>query len=130
METKSYTLAELQAMPDNDLNAMAAELRGLRNIEGDGGIRDWIWVDVDGQFYDEIFLPTTDRNQSREILDWFVEAQWKAGYTIRYGKIIRSVSVTAAADGDDVNVEVNGAGAKAETIAFCAAMQAMAGRLK
>lgn len=123
----TYTVAELQELPDADLNALAATLGDYRHDPSNAA-----WYDEHGgRFdYEYEFKPATNRNQSGELLEWFVETQWKGHYAIRSGKLFRSVCVTAATDGDDVNVEVNGTGAKAETIAFCAAMLALAGRLQ
>lgn len=140
-EPDTYSIESLIALDNSALNELAAELRGIACHLCEMGHR----LSRDGKLHlpsqakgmIEVqpckmaqFKPATDRNQSREILDWFVETQWKAGYTIRYGKLFRSVSIAAATSGDDVKVSVNGTGAKSETIAFCAAMLAINGRLK
>ena len=117
------TIEQLQALPDKELNALAAKLRGWYDCEA--GNRPCYH---DSETLAEVcdnWTPATDRNQSGELLEWFIETQWKGLYLIRSGKLFRSVCLTAWTDGDDLNIEVNGTGAKAETIAFCAAMLAI-----
>lgn len=125
---KKYTIEELQALPNDDLNALAAELRGhsIGTVLYAGKYSNWL-LDATGNriMYKSLWGPAVCRNQSGELLEWFVETQWRAHYTIRSGKLFRSVCVTVATDSGDVNVEANGTGAKAETVAFCAAMLAM-----
>jgi len=55
-----------------------------------------------------------------------IPTSWMAGEPDTYS----IESIAAATSGDDVKVSVNGTGAKSETIAFCAAMLAINGRLQ
>lgn len=65
------TISELQAMSDQELNALAAKLRGWKLLESDHGS----WRGVTGNYYFESengeaecsegdWTPATDRNQS------------------------------------------------------------------
>lgn len=106
---ETYTIADLCALPDGALDALAAELRGWHWIESD-------LVDESGKvqvMWPVCFTPTTDRNQSGELL---IYAQQQGA---RFKQVVA----------DDGILEIN-INARAETIAFCAAMLAMAGRLK
>ncbi len=109
--SETYTIADLQAMPDDALNALAAELRWQKEITWD------------------IWSPTSDRNQSGELLQW-AEAHRGCAFDIQIGRneaigIFIPPNATRFPD-----VVVSGNDARAETIAFCAAMLAMKGRLK
>lgn len=135
MKEQIYTLADLQAMANDDLNALAAELRGLKRIGGDNGGGDWL--DEFDDFYDEVFIPTTDRNQSGELLQWAAE-QKDAVFSIHVENNFKRVDVgvpdlmTQDASGRmlfDREFTIEGNDARAETIAFIAVMLAMAGRL-
>lgn len=111
--TKTYTIADLCALPDDALDALAAELRGYTEVFKMG--THTFWQDASGKKITESYKwkPTTDRNQSGELLMW---AQLQGA---KFQQIV-------AADGVlEINIS-----ARAETIAFCAAMLAMAGRLK
>lgn len=119
MTDKTYTIEELEALPDADLNALAAELRYGRT----DGFPCW-----------NTWSPATDRNQSRELLEWLVEQPiCRASYTIKLGcgKLFAGVRVEWI-DGNNnfQDVQVNGTSARSETAAFCAAMLAQQGRLK
>ena len=106
---ETYTIADLCALPNDTLDALAVELRGWHWIESD-------LVDESGEvqvMWPVCFTPTTDRNQSGELL---IYAQQQGA---RFKQVIA----------DDGVLEIN-INARAETIAFCAAMLAMAGRLK
>lgn len=123
---KAYTIAELQDLPDADLCALAAELRGysfqfappwLVNENNEpvtfGGSRHW--------------SPPTDRTQSGELLDW----AWRTHGVLFY------IGFTGGASAGYVQLEtkvilrtISGTSARSETIAFCAARLAQQGRLK
>ena len=141
--TDTFTLADLQAMADADLNALAAELRGWNltfgSIEiplrasGTETVREYHWEgrDSNGEMgaivADCDWKPATDRNQSGELLEC-ATAQG-AGFIIdRFGGSSR----IACYQGKDCAwiCAIPGNDAHAETIAFCAAMLAMKGRLK
>ena len=113
MTTKAatYTLPDLLALPDDELNALAAELRGLIS---EGGWR-----------------PSENRNQSGELLAWWVAQSYKAVCIIRNAILRESVRFEWVNEaGDFHNVEIPGISAASETRAFCAAMLAQQGRLK
>lgn len=118
----SYAIAELRALPDEALNAMAAELRGIQRAVIGGG---WI-EDGTEAFYDEIFTPATDRNQSGELLEFAVAKG--AGFFITFWRQEPHVRYSISKNPLDWYA-VSGNDARAETVAFCAAMLAMDGRL-
>ena len=129
----TYTIDELLALPDGELNALAAELRGwyIGGLLGKEEID--VWCTGEKSPHDSYkrqirvadWQPATSRDQSGELLESFVETQRKGCYAVRSGKLFRSVSIQAATTGDDVNVSVPGSGAKEQTVAFCAAMLAI-----
>lgn len=114
--TNTFTLAELQALPNADLNALAAELRGYRNDPSNAA-----WYDEHGgRFdYEYEFTPATDRNKSGELLMW--AAAQGAEFEIQFRATPKIFFLHTHMKAND---------ARAETIAFCAAMLAMAGRLQ
>lgn len=136
MSKQTYTLAELQAMPNDGLDALAVEMRGWKFsaagiLEDENGQevrqKDCVVFKLStaSESYPYFWTPATDRNQSGKLLEWLIANGWRgaAYYTsparieiwhYNYGK----------------NVQVAGWNARAETIAFCAAMLATAGRLK
>ena len=135
-EKQSYTIADLLALDNDALNAMAAELRGwtLRVEEyrighpliEAGVLRDYI--SADGRTMSAVadYSPSLDRNQSRACLKHAttngvrvdVCFRPEVAYTTFY---IEAIPLMRTVQGND---------ARAETVAFCAAMLAMAGRLK
>lgn len=120
---EAHTVAELLAMPDPALNALAAELRGIRRAAGSGG---WI-EDSTEDFYDEIFLPATERNQSGELLEWATDETGICfDIFIQPGGGWVWIVWTEA---NKENTEIPGNDAHAETAAFCAAMLTLEGRL-
>ncbi len=125
---KVYTIEELQALPDGDLNALAAELRGFYNHPLAFSLYD---TNANGRSVEicekSDWQPTTDRNQSGELLTW----AWRT-----HG-ILFHIGFTGGASMGYVQYEtavefgtIKGNNARAETVAFCAAMLAMTGRLK
>lgn len=149
----NYTLAELQAMPNDDLNALAAELRGLQYLPRSGNVFDFVWMDGDKVYAQEIAF-TADRNQSGELLQW-AAARFDGAITkepimfdVTFGRFERNKRLPGidayqhkfVERGYDKRMEWSGSAkwivqipgndARAETIAFCAAMLAMKGRLK
>jgi len=155
MSKQTYTVAELQAMPDDDLNALAAELRGWTSVDRSTGneygssLSFW-WADksqIDGNdddYYimpEREFLPATDRNQSRELLECartkgaeFFIAFWRREPHVRYSISKNPLDwntayVTFYIEAIPLLRTIPGNDARAETIAFCAAMLAMAGKL-
>jgi hypothetical protein len=131
-----YTIADLQALSNADLNALAAELRGwVLRIEEyqigepvieSGVLRDY--VAADGRTMSAVadWSPCLDRNQSGKLLrhaekqdiQFIVHFLNKMGASIHWRE----------GDYGFWNY-VSGNDARAETIAFCAAMLAMEGRL-
>lgn len=128
----TYTIEELEALPDARLNETAAELRGWHQ-EPIGDSYSWLLAEtVIMPCYR--WSPATDRNQSGELLEWLVEQPiYRANYTIKLGcgKLFAGVRVEWI-DGNNnfQDVQVNGTSARSETAAFCAAMLAQQGRLK
>lgn len=127
----TYTIEELQAMPDADLNALAAELRGwtLQNVTDPTGNSFLNWVDSDdvGQYSPDEWTPAADRNESGELLRW----AWRTHGILFY------IGFTGGASRGYVQFEtpvirrtVHGNTARAETEVFCAAMLAMEKRLQ
>jgi len=140
--TETYTLPELQAMADGDLNALAAELRGwtLQSVTDPLGSSFLNWVDDNeiGRYSPSSYTPATDRNQSGELLTWAAGQTFGIkSSTLTFGITIDDVTQNidvfspsfACASQSGVDFEVPGNDARAETIAFCAAMLAMKGRL-
>lgn len=124
--TNTYTLADLQAMTDDGLNALAAELRGLQYLPRSGNVFDFVWMDGDKVYTQEIAF-TANRNQSGELLE-YATAQG-AGFIIdRFGGSSR----IACYQGKDCAwiCAIPGNDARAETIAFIAVMLAMKGQLQ
>lgn len=162
METKSYTIAELQAMDDDTLNALAAELRGwhLEEVE-EFSDRDWYfgnnshpalyrtYKDDNGfvcHFKD--WKPATDRNQSGALIEWLLAecfhrkqpgqvTAWNPGKPMRGYVQVQipkqsglSPERLAFWKGDANHLFIiHGNDARAETVAFCAAMLAISQRL-
>jgi hypothetical protein len=126
---KTYTLPELLALDSDTLNKMAAELRGYRLVtEYDYNQRDCYLDDKGDCLYRvEDYSPATDRNQSGELLD-YAEGQGLGFMIDKRSKYIPARTVCYGADAKWL-LHVPGNDARAETVAFCAAMLAMQGRL-
>lgn len=135
-EPDTYSIESITALDNSALNELAAKLRTLRHVCR--STNDWIWEDALGNFYDEIFLPATDRNQSRELLQWAM-TQKDAVFSVHIEHSFKRVDVAvpdlATQDSSgrmlfDREFTIEGNDARAETIAFCAAMLAINGRLQ
>ena len=117
-----YTIADLLALGNDALNSLAAELRGWTLSRS-----KIFWRDSDGEVvcHRASFTPATDRNQSGELLR-------------HAAKQDADILVWTGNDRNDIDCTINqthwfqisGNDARAETIAFCAAMLAMEGRLR
>ncbi len=119
-EKQSYTIADLLAMPDDALNALAAELRGYTLSK-----TKIFWRDANEEVicHRRSFAPATDRNQIGELFDWAVK-EHDMGFMIRIGGGYPRVVCLG-----DAWITIKGNSARAKTAAFCAAMLAQAGRL-
>lgn len=142
-ETTSYTIADLLALPDDALNAMAAELRGwyLEEVE-EFTDKDWYfgnsskpcmfrtYKDSNSNGFACDFskwTPATNLNQSRELLQ---RATDETGHC--FNVFIQPGGGHVWIIGDEASketTEIPFNSAHAETAAFCAAMLAMEGRL-
>lgn len=135
------TIDELQALPDKELNALAAKLRGwgltFGGIEVAGEIvreHHFEGRDKNGELGAIIsvhdWTPATSHDQSRELLQWAGEIHclW-FGICVGSKCVEERVSVYLENGADKVIQEilVPGNDARAETIAFCAAMLAIEG---
>ena len=134
-KTDTYTIADLQAMPDDALSALAAELRGWQfSIAG-------ILQDKNGQevrqrdcvvfklgtaseSYPYFWSPATDRNQSGELLEWAASQ----GFRISIGRDETGIHVGIYSDRGRFGAH-DEKWPRAETIAFIAAMLDLKGRL-
>ena len=124
-EPDTYSIESITALDNSALNELAAKLRTLRHVCR--STNDWIWEDALGNFYDEIFLPATDRNQSRELLQWAIAKG--VDFMIRLNRSRPRITIFRSTFGESlITIEANDA--RAETIAFCAAMLATEGRLR
>ena len=132
------TISELQAMSDQELNALAAKLRGWKLLESDHGS----WRGVTGNYYFESedgeaecsegdWTPATSRDQSGALLQWAVKRGVRI--TVQFGSWSGAVNDgnflrCLIADRYPVRVfNLAENDARAETIAFCAAMLAIQG---
>jgi len=121
--TKTYTIAQLLALPGGDLSALAAELRGWHWLESD-------LVDEKGEahvLWPVCWTPTTDCNQSRELLTWAATNYRAVVFSICLCKRIAEVVISINFGGV---ITIPGTSARSETVAFCAAILAQQGRLK
>lgn len=149
----NYTLTELQALYDADLNALAAELRGFSNHPLAFSLYD---VDANGRSVEVCekvdWRPATDRNQSGELLRWASESgvnfwidfddtpgvRWSTDqrgdcHSCQFD-FATGYSCGAHCECDCHEEQpdgfVPGNDARAEALAFCAAMLAMKGGLQ
>jgi len=123
MNKKTYTIAQLLALPDDDLNALAAELRGWHWLESD-------LVDEKGEahvLWPVCWTPVTDCNQSRELLTW-AATQHSVRFCTTTGMGIYSGVAQIDERGFEIWGEIPGASAHSETVAFCAAILAQQGK--
>lgn len=151
---ETYTIADLCAMDNSALDKMAAELRGYTEVLKMGTYA--FWQDANGKKITESYKwkPTTNCNQSRDLLAWastpFDGAVTKEPilFDITFGRFDRNKRLPMievyqpefAERGYDKRVEwtggnkwivtIPGNDARAEVTAYCAAMLARAGRLK
>lgn len=116
----NYTIADLCALNNSALTRIAEELRGFQ---------------VSIAAHSPIGRCCTDFNQSRELLTWAIN-EHDCSFNISIGDepFIEftwpdAPEMLSSRNGADWR-EIPGDSARAETIAFCAAMLAMAGRLK
>jgi len=123
-KTDTYTLAELQAMADVDLNALAAELRGVKCWQED----EYTYAEIGGK--EKLWRPATNRNQSGELLEWFMTQNESHSFSVIKGRLTCRVRLETTEDTTEIWREQGESLARLETIAFCAAMLAMKGRLK
>lgn len=136
------TVDELQALPDSELNALAAKLRGWTTAFGGIEIagetvreHHFEGRDKKGELGAIIsvhdWMPATDRNQSGELLQWAAKRGGEdyafssdLATFIEFQAIFQSEEIS-----DPVEVEplfsINEYSARSETIAFCAAMLAL-----
>lgn len=145
--TKTYTIADLCALPNDALDALAAELRGWRLEEDEyppelAPMRKSktvpVWIDSNGRFtgyapaslagYLTKWKPTTDFNQSRELLAWATANCYKFSYSTFGSALFSNVRVEWVSEPsmEFRNLKVIGNDARAEVTAFCAAILAMA----
>lgn len=138
MSDQTYTIAELLALPDERLNALAAELRGYKLVETvpfnewqKGGAKwDSAYENGSGDSIPVTeWTPATDRNQSGELLT-LATAQGLGFMVDWFGVGDTPARISCYQQADCAWLcEIPGNDARAETVAFCAAMLAMAGRL-
>jgi hypothetical protein len=127
---ETYTIADLCALPNDALDAMAVELRGWHWIESD-------LVDESGEvqvMWPVCFTPTTNHNQSGKLLSHAVSNGCAFEINIGDEPFVEftwpdAPEALTSRNGADWR-EIPGNDARTETIVFCAAMLAMAGRLK
>ena len=130
-----YTVADLQAMSNDDLNALAAELRGWKlRIEEyqigepvieSGVLQDYVAADGCTMSAVADWSPCLDRNQSGKLLEWLASKRFSVSVWMDESGS-KLVHISNAEYECDVRHHVT---ARAETIAFCAAMLATEGRL-
>ena len=119
------TVSELQALPDTELNALAAKLRGWKLENGR------YWEEDGSRSTSEMRLdrwtPATSRDQSGALLQW--AATQGCYFTIGFGDFNSEVRVRINLERNEreifVDETIPGNDARAETIAFCVAMLAM-----
>jgi len=169
---ETYTIADLCALDNDALDTLAAELHGWRLEEDEyppelAPMRKCktvpVWIDSNGHFtgyapasmagYLTKWTPTTDFNQSRELLAW-ASAPFDGAITkepilfdITFGRFDRNERLPMIeayqpefaeqgyekrmewTGGNKWLVQIPGNDARAEVTAYCAAILAMAGRL-
>lgn len=125
--SKAYTIAELEALADADLCALAAEFMSPNEIQWNGRFAQYSKYQPGRARKWSPFLPATNRNQSGELLEW----------ARRTHGVLFYIGFTGGASAGYVQFEttailrtISGTSARSETIAFCAAMLAQQGRLQ
>lgn len=130
-QIQSYAIADLLAMDDGALNALAAELRGW-HYPSPQELKKGAWPGYDkgdGSYMEaHKWRPATDLNQSRDLLRLAID---KTGNCFNVstqpdGSFVEIVWV--APGGDTTEIPFNCA--RGETAAFCAVMLAEIGMLK
>lgn len=124
MPDQAYTITELTELSDAALNAMAAELRGpqFTGLLGEEEINAWEFPEKPArdnytlQIRAADWTPATDSNQSGKLLQWAIKTDLRSNTAV----YIETSPLLKTILGND---------ARAETIAFCAAMLAMRGQL-
>ena len=121
------TIEQLQALSDKGLSALAAKLRGWYDCEKENRP-----CYHDSETLAEVcdnWTPATSRDQSGELLQW-AETQG-CYFTIGFGDFNSDVRVRINLERNEreifVDETIPGNDARAETVAFCAAMLAMEG---
>jgi hypothetical protein len=124
------TIEQMQTLPDAELNALAAKLRGLKAFNFQGV--KWLGVvDVEGKTHGKHKLrewtPATSRDQSGALLQWAATQGFY--FTVGFGDFNSDVRVRINLERNEreifVDETIPGNDARAETIAFCVAMLAM-----
>lgn len=118
-----HSLAELQAMPDGELNALSATgLMGWKT-DPDEPYSKLSWVAPNGTYCDKgVWCPTTNRNQSGQLLEWFTSRRFTAS-THRDQCGVTSVTISHSDYGEASASDTSSA--RAETMAAILAHQAL-----
>ena len=131
---------ELQALPDAELNALAAKLRGWTLAYSDHdsfrGVTGQYYFNGDSATVEAIctegdWAPATDRNQSGELLQWAAKRGGEdyafssdLATFIEFQAIFQPEEISDPVEAEPL-FNINKYSARAETIAFCAAMLAL-----
>lgn len=137
-EPDTYSIESIAALDDSALNALAAELRGWIFRES-GILTDKSGEEVResecvvfklgtaSDSYPYFWQPVKNRNQSGELLQWAIAKG--VDFMIRLNRSRPRITIFRSTFGESlITIEANDA--RAETIAFCAAMLATEGRLR
>ena len=136
------TIEQLQAMSDEELNALAAKLRGWTIgksqpwTEGDWRVRYCdVYNESDGAVIPvDNWTPATSRDQSGALLEWAVAHGVESKINIGSEPYIEITWPDAPENLHSLNgadwIEILGSDARSQTIAFCAAMLAIEGGSK
>lgn len=126
------TIEQLQALPDKELNALAAKLRGWYDCEASNRP-----CYHDNETLAEVcanWTPATSRDQSGALLEWAVAHGVESKINIGSEPYIEITWPDAPENLHSLNgadwIEILGSDARSQTIAFCAAMLAIEGGSK